>query len=240
MMPPPKDQVVDPSSFLWEGVVQRVYIHTRGVFRLLCRVQYPASFTRSNQDTLESHYWWQLQRSSCWDPHTNHIVLEGTYFELYGVLRLDREMVFSLPPMEWMAGEYLQLSVTTPNDDVVLQVVQFQLYHEVLSFLNLNVRYRLTIVFAMISGWKLGACAGHAVSEFDPVSEPPRSVRCLAPVAASMTNGRNGPDPNRPLRSCVSFHGALPFAFSSRGGRDKQISSLHPVFAWRRNPRKAP
>ncbi|KAE9128322.1 hypothetical protein PF010_g4562 [Phytophthora fragariae] len=134
MVPPPKDQVVDPSSFLWEGVVQRVYIHTSGVFRLLCRVQYPASFTRSSQDTLKSHYWWQLQRSSCWDLHTNHIVLEGTYFELYGVLRFDREMGFSLPPMEWMAGEYLQLSVTTPNDDVVLRVVQFQLFHEVANW----------------------------------------------------------------------------------------------------------
>ncbi|POM79597.1 Hypothetical protein PHPALM_2687, partial [Phytophthora palmivora] len=33
--------------------------------------------------------------------------------------------------MEWMAGEYLQLSVTTPNDDVELRVVQFQLLHEI-------------------------------------------------------------------------------------------------------------
>ncbi|EGZ26908.1 hypothetical protein PHYSODRAFT_386046, partial [Phytophthora sojae] len=111
----------------------RVYIHTSGVFRLLCRVQYPASFTRSNQDTLKSRYWWQLQRSSCWDPHTNHIVLEGTYFDLYGALRDNREVVFYLPPMEWMAGEYLQLSVTTPSDDVVLRLVQFQLFHEVTS-----------------------------------------------------------------------------------------------------------
>ncbi|GMF35890.1 unnamed protein product [Phytophthora fragariaefolia] len=134
MVPLSKDLAVDPCSFWWEGVVQRVYIHTSGVFRLLCRVRYPANITHSNQekvDKLKSNFWWQLQRSSCWDLHTNHIVVEGTYCDLHGVFREDHEIIFYLPPMEWMAGEYLQLSVTAPTDDAVLRVLQFELFHEV-------------------------------------------------------------------------------------------------------------
>ncbi|KAG6572494.1 uncharacterized protein IUM83_18978 [Phytophthora cinnamomi] len=149
MMPPSKEQEVNPSSFLWEGVLRRVYIHTSGVFRLLCRVQYSANLPRNNQDkagTLKTHYWWQLQRSSCWDPHTNYIVLEGAYLDLHGVLRDDREMVFYLPPVEWMAGEYLQLSVTTPSDDVVLRVVQFELFHEVANWERVSAMPCLNLV----------------------------------------------------------------------------------------------
>ncbi|ETP20459.1 hypothetical protein F441_05824 [Phytophthora nicotianae CJ01A1] len=123
-----KNQEVDHSSFLWEGVVQRVYIHTTGVYRLLACIQYP---TKLETTVLESRYWWKLQRSSCWDSRTNHVVLEGMYFDMHGVVQSGCEVVFYLPAMEWMAGEYLQLSVTTPSRDVVLQVVQFQIFHEV-------------------------------------------------------------------------------------------------------------
>ncbi|KAG3114024.1 hypothetical protein PI124_g7228 [Phytophthora idaei] len=129
-----KDPEVDPVSFLWEGVVQRVYIHTAGAYRLLARVQFPTNFAPTKQETvhmLESRYWWKLQRSSCWDPHTNHVVLEGTYFDMHGAVQRGSDVVCYLPAMEWMAGEYLQLSVTTPSDDVELRVVQFQLFHEV-------------------------------------------------------------------------------------------------------------
>ncbi|KAF1784738.1 Leucine-rich repeat domain, L domain-like [Phytophthora cactorum] len=111
-----KDPEVDPVSFLWEGVVQRVYIHTAGAYRLLARVQFPTKFAPTKQETvhmLESRYWWKLQRSSCWDPHTNHVVLEGTYFDMHGAVQRGSD-----------------LSVTTPSDDVELRVVQFQLFHE--------------------------------------------------------------------------------------------------------------
>lgn len=136
LISPPKGEQLSPSSFLWEGVVQRVYIHTSGMFRLLARVQCPASSAGTKEekaDMLKSRYWWQLQRSSCWDPHTNHVLLEGTHLDLHGVVRSGRNVVFYPPAMEWMAGEYLQLSVTTPSDDVELRVVEFQLFHEVPS-----------------------------------------------------------------------------------------------------------
>ncbi|KAI9995888.1 hypothetical protein PInf_012956 [Phytophthora infestans] len=129
----------DPSIFLWEGVVQRVYIHTTGIYRLLVRVQFPMQLTTTKKEIghmLEARFWWKLQRSSCWNPHTNSVVLEGRYFDMHGVVQRGHNVVFYLPAMEWMAGEYLQLSVTAPSDDMELRVVQFQLFHEVDSWEN--------------------------------------------------------------------------------------------------------
>lgn len=119
-----------PSSFLWEGVLHRVYIHTTGIYRVLARVQFPADFGKK-MDALKSRFWWQLQRSSCWDQHTNDVELEGTYLDLNGVVRNGRELVFYPQPLEWMAGEYLQLSVLSANDDVVVRVADVQVFHQI-------------------------------------------------------------------------------------------------------------
>ncbi|KAF4045046.1 Leucine Rich repeat [Phytophthora infestans] len=129
----------DPIMFFWEGVVQRVYIHTTGIYRLLVRVQFPMQLPTTKKEIghmLEARFWWKLQRSSCWNPHTNSVVLEGRYSDMHGVVQRGHNVVFYLPAMEWMAGEYLQLSVTAPSDDMELRVVQFQLFHEVDSWEN--------------------------------------------------------------------------------------------------------
>jgi hypothetical protein len=157
----PKSHDLDPSSFLWEGVVQRVYIHTTGSFRLLARVQFPerlACTLEEKTSALTTRFWWQLQRSSCWEPHARHVELEGTYHDLHAVLRNGREVVLYLPAMEWMAGEYLQLSVTTPSEDVVLRAVQCQLFHEVCSQLFLE-RFRfvhtdITLCLLQVANWE--------------------------------------------------------------------------------------
>ncbi|GMF30686.1 unnamed protein product [Phytophthora lilii] len=109
---------------------KRVYIHTSGIFRLLARVQFPASLASNKYDILKSHFWWQLLRSSCWDPNRNHIVIEGTYPDMHGVVRDSHEVVFYLPSLEWMAGEYLQLSVAALNDDCELHLAQFDVFDE--------------------------------------------------------------------------------------------------------------
>ncbi|EEY58311.1 uncharacterized protein PITG_00963 [Phytophthora infestans T30-4] len=117
----------------------RVYIHTTGIYRLLVRVQFPMQLPTTKKEIghmLEARFWWKLQRSSCWNPHTNSVVLEGRYSDMHGVVQRGHNVVFYLPAMEWMAGEYLQLSVTAPSDDMELRVVQFQLFHEVDSWEN--------------------------------------------------------------------------------------------------------
>ncbi|RLN06844.1 hypothetical protein BBJ28_00009400 [Nothophytophthora sp. Chile5] len=143
MTSPTEGEEATPSSFLWLGVVQRVYMHTSGSFRLLARVQFPADYPANNHSTmgeaLKTRFWWQLLRSSCWQPHTDRVVLQGAFQDFHGAVRNDHEVVFYLPAMEWMAGEYLQLVAAAINDDVQLHVTQFQLFQQVSALRRGNI-----------------------------------------------------------------------------------------------------